>query len=93
MGLAATNAEDVQQVIAFFDPQKEASLEYEISKMIYQLNETEPLKIILITDLAAEGGQNTMTGVFEPPWTFFTQLKQLYKVADSTLKCIISKQL
>jgi ABC-type uncharacterized transport system involved in gliding motility auxiliary subunit len=80
MGLAATNAIDGQQVIAFFDPQKEASLEYEISKMIYQLNETEPLKITLITDLAVEGGQNPMTGQFEPPWTFLTQLKQLYKV-------------
>jgi ABC-type uncharacterized transport system involved in gliding motility auxiliary subunit len=80
MGLAATNAVDGQQVIAFFDPQKEASLEYEISKMIYQLNETEPLKITLITDLAVEGGQNPMTGQFEPPWTFLTQLKQLYKV-------------
>ncbi len=83
MGLAATNAIDGQQVIAFFDPQKEASLEYEISKMIYQLNETEPLKITLITDLAVEGGQNPMTGQFEPPWTFLTQLKQLYKVEKS----------
>ena len=83
MGLAATNAVDGQQVIAFFDPQKEASLEYEISKMIYQLNETEPLKITLITDLAVEGGQNPMTGQFEPPWTFLTQLKQLYKVEKS----------
>jgi ABC-type uncharacterized transport system involved in gliding motility auxiliary subunit len=85
MGLAATNAVDGQQVIAFFDPQKEASLEYEISKMIYQLNETEPLKITLITDLAVEGGQNPMTGQFEPPWTFLTQLKQLYKVEKSGL--------
>ena len=83
MGLAATNAVDGQQVIAFFDPQKEASLEYEISKMIYQLNETEPLKITLITDLAVEGGQNPMTGQFEPPWTFLPQLKQLYKVEKS----------
>ena len=80
MGLAATNAVDGQQVIAFFDPQKEASLEYEISKLIYQLNEPEPLNITLITDIAAEGGQNSMTGQFEPPWTFLTQLKQLYKV-------------
>ena len=35
MGLAATNALDEQSIIAFFDPQKEGFLEYEISKLIY----------------------------------------------------------
>jgi ABC-type uncharacterized transport system involved in gliding motility auxiliary subunit len=82
MGLAATNALDEQQVIAFFDPQKEGFLEYEISKLIYQLIEPEPVNITLITDLAIKGGQNPMTGQFEPPWTFLTQLEQLYKVAQ-----------
>lgn len=80
MGLAATNALDEQKVIAFFDPQKEGFLEYEISKLIYQLSEPEPVNITLITDLAIKGGQNPMTGQFDPPWTFLTQLEQLYKV-------------
>ena len=35
MGLAATNALDEQKTIAFFDPQKEGFLEYEINKLIY----------------------------------------------------------
>lgn len=80
MGLAATNALDEQKVIAFFDPQKEGFLEYEISKLIYQLSEPEPVNVTLITDLAIKGGQNPMTGQFDPPWTFLTQLEQLYKV-------------
>jgi ABC-type uncharacterized transport system involved in gliding motility auxiliary subunit len=80
MGLAATNALDEQKIIAFFDPQKEGSLEYEISKLIYQLSEPEPVNITLITDLALKGGQNPMTGQADPPWTFLTQLEQLYKV-------------
>jgi ABC-type uncharacterized transport system involved in gliding motility auxiliary subunit len=80
MGLAATNALGEQQVIAFFDPQKEGFLEYEISKLIYQLSEPEPVNITLITDLILNGGQNPMTGQFDPPWTFLTQLEQLYKV-------------
>jgi len=80
MGLAATNALGEQKVIAFFDPQKEGFLEYEISKLIYQLSEPEPVNITLITDLAIKGGQNPMTGQFDPPWTFVTQLEQLYKV-------------
>ena len=80
MGLAATNALDEHKIIAFFDPQKEAFLEYEISKLIYQLSEPEPVNITLITDLAIKGGQNPMTGQFDPPWTFLTQLEQLYEV-------------
>lgn len=80
MGLAATNALDDQKVIAFFDPQKESFLEYEISKLIYQLSEPEPVNITLITDLPIEGGQNPMTGQVDPPWTFLTQLEQLYEV-------------
>jgi ABC-type uncharacterized transport system involved in gliding motility auxiliary subunit len=80
MGLAATNALDEQKVIAFFDPQKEGFLEYEISKLIYQLSEPELVNITLISDLAIKGGQNPMTGQAEPAWTFLTQLEQLYKV-------------
>ncbi|PKH00617.1 GldG family protein [Paraglaciecola sp. MB-3u-78] len=80
MGLAATNALDEQKIIAFFDPQKEGFLEYEISKLIYQLSEPEPVNITLITDLALKGGQNPMTGQVDPPWTFLTQLEQLYSV-------------
>lgn len=80
MGLAATNALDEQKVIAFFDPQKESFLEYEISKLIYQLSEPEPVNITLITDLSIKGGQNPMTGQVDPPWTFLTQLEQLYQV-------------
>ena len=80
MGLGATNALDEQKTIAFFDPQKEGFLEYEISKLIYQLSEPEQVNITLITDLAIKGGQNPITGLVDPPWTFFTQLEQLYKV-------------
>jgi ABC-type uncharacterized transport system involved in gliding motility auxiliary subunit len=80
MGLAATNALDEQKVIAFFDPQKEGFLEYEISKLIYQLSEPEAVNITLITDLAIKGGQNPMTGQSDAPWTFLTQLEQLYTV-------------
>lgn len=80
MGLAATNALDEQKIIAFFDPQKEGFLEYEISKLIYQLSEPQEVNITLVTDLALKGGQNPMTGQVDPPWSFLSQLEQLYKV-------------
>jgi ABC-type uncharacterized transport system involved in gliding motility auxiliary subunit len=80
MGLAATNALDEQQIIAFFDPQKESFLEYEISKLIHQLSEPEEVNVTLITDLPIAGGQNPMTGQADPPWTFYSQLQQMYSV-------------
>ncbi|WP_158967585.1 Gldg family protein [Paraglaciecola sp. L3A3] len=80
MGLAATNALDEQKVIAFFDPQKESFLEYDISKLIHQLSEPESVKLTLITDLPISGGQNPMTGQADPEWTFYSQLQQLYSV-------------
>ncbi|MEP2650798.1 MAG: Gldg family protein [Paraglaciecola sp.] len=80
LGLAATNALDDQQVIAFFDPQKESFLEYETSKLIYQLTDPNPINVTLITDLPVAGGQNPMSGQMEPEWSFYTQLQQLFKV-------------
>lgn len=80
MGLAATNSLDDQQVIAFFDPQKESFLEYEISKLIYQLTDPKPANVTLITDLPIAGGQSPMTGQFDSAWTFYSQLQQLFEV-------------
>lgn len=90
LGLAATNAYDDQQVIAFFDPQQESFLEYEISKLIHQLSDPKPVKVTLLTDLPVSGGQNPMSGRFDPAWTFATQLEQLYQVekVDSTIDAL-----
>ncbi|GGO72162.1 GldG family protein [Bowmanella pacifica] len=80
LGLAARNAFDDEKVIGFFDPQQESFLEYEISKLIYQLSDPQPVKVTLITDLQVQGGQNPMTGRFDPAWTSINQLQQLYDV-------------
>lgn len=80
LGLAARNAYDDERTIPFFDPQKESTLEYELSKLLYQLSDPQLVNVTLLTDLAVQGGQNPMTGRFDPPWTSFTQLQQLYDV-------------
>lgn len=80
MGLAGTNSLDDQQVIGFFDPAQESFLEYELSKLIYQLSDPEPVKVTMLTDLGITGGQNPMTGRMDPQWAFYGQLEQLYDV-------------
>ena len=79
-GLAGTNGFDDQGIISFFDPQKEAFLEYDISKLIYQLSDPAPVKVTIVSDLPLAGGQNPMTGQASPPMVFLEQLKQLYDV-------------
>jgi ABC-type uncharacterized transport system involved in gliding motility auxiliary subunit len=79
-GLAARNALDDEKTIPFFDPTQESFLEYELSKLIHQLSEPKKTKVTIVTDLRIEGGQNPINGQFEPAWSFYTQLQQLYEV-------------
>lgn len=79
-GLGGSNALDERKIIAFFDPQKESFLEYDISKMIYQLTNPEPIKVTLISNLNMAGTPNPMTGQPGQPWAIKQQLEQLYQV-------------
>lgn len=78
LGLAGTNSLDAQQVIGFFDPQQEQFLEYEVTKLIYQLSQPEKVKVGIISSLPIAGGANPLTGQFDEPWAFYRQLTQLY---------------
>ncbi|MFC6440574.1 Gldg family protein [Bowmanella sp. JS7-9] len=80
LGLAGRNAYDEQAVVAFFDLQQERFLEYEISKLLHKLSDPKPVHVTVITDLPVNGGQNPMSGRFDPAWVLFTQLEQLYEV-------------
>lgn len=82
LGLAGRNALDDEQVIGFFDPQKEQFLEYDISKLIYQLSDPDPVQLGLISGVNMTGGQNPMTGQFDQPWTIYTQLQQMFDVVE-----------
>ena len=82
LGLAGTNALDDEKIVPFFDPSKEQFLEYDLSQLIYELSDPEPVKVGLITGLSLTGGQNPMTGQFDPPWTIYEQIQQLYQLED-----------
>lgn len=87
LGLAATNMLDDKEIIAFFDPSQEVLLEYEISKLIYRLSNSEPLKVSVISSLPIQGGMNPNPMAMQmgqpqttPAWAAFSQLEQLYQV-------------
>ncbi len=50
-GLTGANAIDDKRTIGLFDPQREASLEYEITRLIYELEHPNRTRVGLITSL------------------------------------------
>ena len=62
--------------IAFFDPAREAFLEYDIAKLLYELNQTSKPVIGMISSLPVAG--NPALG--EPAWASLQQLGQLFDV-------------
>jgi ABC-2 type transport system permease protein len=70
-GLTGANAIDDRRTIPFFDPQREAFLEYEITRLIYELENPDPTQVALITALpfdpasaAASPAMGGVNGVF-----------------------------
>lgn len=87
LGLAATNAYDDKEIIAFFDPSQEKLLEYDVSKLIHKLTNTTPVKVGLLSSLSIAGGVNPNPMAAQmgqpattPAWTVYSQLTQLYDV-------------
>ena len=76
----AQAGESIAMTIPFFDPSKEAFLEYDISKLIYQLGSPEPTKLTVVADLPIAGGQDPMTGQFTPANVIYSQLGQFFDV-------------
>ncbi|MCO7226761.1 Gldg family protein [Pleionea sp. CnH1-48] len=79
-GLAGTNSVDDKQVMPFFHPDKEAFLEYDISKLIYQLNQAKKPKIGLIDGVSANGGMDMLSRQPKPRWVILEQMSQLFDI-------------
>jgi ABC-type uncharacterized transport system involved in gliding motility auxiliary subunit len=62
--------------IAYFDPAREAFLEYDVAKLLYELSSPQKPHIGVISSLPING--NPVLG--EQPWTIMRQLGQLFSV-------------
>ena len=84
LGLVGSNAVDDRKVIEVFSPEQEDGLEYELTKMIYQLSDPEKRLIGVLSGLS----------VFAPPadprtgqtqgtdWTAITLLREFHEVRE-----------
>jgi ABC-type uncharacterized transport system involved in gliding motility auxiliary subunit len=80
-GLAATNSTDDQQVIAFFAPERERFLEYDLTKLIHSLAFPKKTIVGLMTPLPLEGDMMAMMrGRPSEPMAVIEQLQQLDRV-------------
>src|SRR5437660_6937112 len=80
-GLAATNSTDDQQVVAFFAPDRERFLEYDLTKLIHALAFPKKTVVGLMTPLPLEGDTMAMMrGRPSSPLAVIEQLQQLDQV-------------
>src|SRR5438046_838818 len=80
-GLAATNSTDDQQIVAFFAPDRERFLEYDLTKLIHALAFPKKTVVGLMTPLPLEGDPMAMMrGRPSQPMTVIEQLQQLDQV-------------
>ncbi|MBU6412017.1 MAG: Gldg family protein [Planctomycetes bacterium] len=86
MGLVGKNTTDGVQVIPALDPSEERFLEYNVSKLIYQLSNPKKKAVGLISPLNIAGGfvlnPQTQRPEQKRPSQVITELRQLYEVRE-----------
>ena len=84
-GLAATNSTDDQELIPFFQPERERFLEYDLTKMIHAIARPKRTVIGLASSLPVEGDfAAAMQGQPLRPYAIVNQLRQLYELRTIT---------
>ena len=79
-GLAGTNSTNGQQAIPFFDPSKQRFLEYDVTKLIYQLAHPAKPVVAWLSTLPMTGGFDPQSGQMRQPWAIYSQAQQLFDV-------------
>ena len=84
LGLVATNSTDDEIPIPIMSPDREESLEYDLTKIIYSLNNPKKRKIGLLTGLPifANVPDPTTGKLTEREWGAISLLKEVYEVTQ-----------
>lgn len=79
-GLAGTNSTDGRQTIPFFQPEREAFLEYDLARLLQQLGAARRPVVGLLTTLPATAGFDPATQQLREPWAVFDELRTGFDV-------------
>ena len=80
LGLVGTNTTDDEAPIAFLNPDHADALEYDITKLIYNLANPKKRTVGVISDLPILGGAQDPRGDAAPAWASLKQLKEFFDV-------------
>ncbi|MCX4190586.1 GldG family protein [Methylophaga sp. OBS3] len=86
-GLAGTNQLDGLELIKFFQPEKEDTLEYDLTRLVYQLSDAERKSIGVISSLPIDGEEydplkgEVISDEGNQPWPIMRQLRMMFDVA------------
>ena len=80
MGLVGTDSVDNEEVISFFQPDKEQFLEYDIAKLVSTLASPQRKVIGLISGAPMSGNFNPQTQAMDPAWVIYEQAQSLFEV-------------
>lgn len=75
-GLAGTNTTDDKDVIGFFSPQREPFLEYDLTRLVYNLSNPKKKVIGLVSGLPIDADPVNKYR----PWRVIAQMKQFFEV-------------
>jgi ABC-2 type transport system permease protein len=76
-GLTGANAIDDRRTVPFFHPQREAFLEYEITRLIYELENPDSTRVGLITSLPIDPSTAQFGPIGGPFSVFATEMQRL----------------
>ena len=81
-GLAGSNTTDDEEVIAFFQPEREPFLEYDLTRLVYKLARPNKRVVGLISTLPMEGDMMMaqMQGGMPSAWAVLDQIRQFFTV-------------
>jgi len=82
MGLAGTDSIDNEEIIPFFQLDKEQFLEYDIAKLVSTLANPERKVIGLISGAPMSGSFDPQTQQMIPAWVIYEQVQQLFELRD-----------
>jgi ABC-type uncharacterized transport system involved in gliding motility auxiliary subunit len=81
-GLAGTNSVGDEAVIEVFEPSEEASLEYDLARLVYSLASPDKNVVGLLSGVPMAGGFDPQTQQPQQPWMINQQARQLFEVRN-----------
>lgn len=80
-GLVASNAVDDTEIIPFFSPQREKLLEYDLTRLVHQLDQAEPPVVGLVSSLPLKPPLR-MGQAQRQSWLIIDQIEKLFTVEN-----------